>query len=85
MHEAARSDREVFFLWNETGRLQSDPALSFAGDAACRPVYSGESAGRGKLRNYLYWLGQPVADSGGDQRIFSERNGQSGCHLRTWK
>ena len=36
-------------------------------------------------RNYLYWLGQPVADSGGDQRIFSERNGQSGCHLRTWK
>ena len=52
-------------MWNETGRLQSDPALSFAGDAACGPVYSGESAGRGKLRiTYIGWdsrLQIPVA------------------------
>ena len=72
MHEAARSDREVFFLWNETGRVQSDPAMPVAGDAACGPVYSGESAGRGKFWNHLYRVGQPAADPGGDQRIFSK-------------
>ncbi len=41
------------------------PRCLFAGDAACGPVYSGESAGRGKLRiTYIGWdsrLQIPVA------------------------